>query len=318
AARRSASSPRAPRARPPPRLSSCGASRRSTPSTAIASKATNDEGVSFASLATRDAAGCRRSWSASKSSPRGVAMTISPSSTEPPGSAASSASCSSGKYRSSGLRSRLCMNTSSALRKTIARKPSHLGSKSHPSPSGNSSASLASIGSIGGSIGNRPVVMAPAYMSRYNLCIDGGRGRASEDHSQAVGSARLRRVCDRHPQQKTANHRLRRRAHPQQPQRRTGSTPPGKRMQLGLPREPRMEPRRLRRRQHRALHQPLVHTELLDRGRRQDDLDSRLAADLSGRGAHLRLRDGRRPHDSVPLPSRLSHSIVEGGQNGSS
>ena len=35
----------------------------------------------------------------------------------------------------------------------MARKPSHFGSNSQPSPSGSSSASLASIGSIGGSIG---------------------------------------------------------------------------------------------------------------------------------------------------------------------
>ena len=44
-------------------------------------------GDSFASLATREAAGCRRSWSASKSNPCGVAITISPSITHPSGSA---------------------------------------------------------------------------------------------------------------------------------------------------------------------------------------------------------------------------------------
>ena len=79
------------------RRSRCGASRRSSPPTASRSKATNDAGVSFASFATRDAAGCRRSCSASKSSPCGVAMTISPSTTQPSGRRASSASCSSGK-----------------------------------------------------------------------------------------------------------------------------------------------------------------------------------------------------------------------------
>src|SRR5881296_3335945 len=35
----------------------------------------------------------------------------------------------------------------------MARKPSHLGSNSQPSPAGRSVASFASIGSIGGSIG---------------------------------------------------------------------------------------------------------------------------------------------------------------------
>ena len=45
------------------------------------SKAINDEGVSFASFATREAAGCRRSCNASKSRPRSVMITISPSTT---------------------------------------------------------------------------------------------------------------------------------------------------------------------------------------------------------------------------------------------
>ena len=68
------------------RLTAC--CRRSSPSAASRSKATNDAGVSFASFATRDAAGCRRSCSASKSRPCGVAITISPSTTQPSGSAA--------------------------------------------------------------------------------------------------------------------------------------------------------------------------------------------------------------------------------------
>ena len=46
------------------------------------------------------------------------------------------------------------MNTSEPPRNTIARKPSHLGSYRKPSPAGSSSASFASIGSIGGAIGN--------------------------------------------------------------------------------------------------------------------------------------------------------------------
>src|SRR4051794_17157143 len=48
------------------------------------------------------------------------------------------------------------MKTSEALRKTIERNPSHLGSKRKFPASGSPSASLASIGSIGGSIGNDP------------------------------------------------------------------------------------------------------------------------------------------------------------------
>jgi hypothetical protein len=43
----------------------------------------------------------------------------------------------------------------------MARKPSHFGSKSQPSPAGSSVASFASIGSIGGSIGKPAGVPAP-------------------------------------------------------------------------------------------------------------------------------------------------------------
>src|SRR5688572_24083513 len=81
-------------------------------------------------------------------------MTISPSTTHPGGSRWSSMSCSSGKYRSSGFRSRLWMKRSEAPRKTIARKPSHLGSNIQPPPSGSASASLASIGGMPGAMGN--------------------------------------------------------------------------------------------------------------------------------------------------------------------
>src|SRR6267142_1720545 len=45
------------------------------------------------------------------------------------------------------------MYTSSPSRNTMARNPSHFGSKSHPSPSGRTLASLASIGSTGGAMG---------------------------------------------------------------------------------------------------------------------------------------------------------------------
>ena len=63
---------------------------RLVPPTASASNATNEAGVSLASLAVRDCAGCRRSWSASKSSPCAVTMTISPSMTQPAGNRSSS------------------------------------------------------------------------------------------------------------------------------------------------------------------------------------------------------------------------------------
>ena len=87
--------------------------------------------------------------------PPSAAITTSPSTTHRSGSEARSGAASSGKYRSSGFRSRDWIRVSSRSRKTSARKPSHLGSKSQPSPSGSASAALASIGSIGGSNGSR-------------------------------------------------------------------------------------------------------------------------------------------------------------------
>src|ERR1700690_662946 len=46
------------------------------------------------------------------------------------------------------------MTTSSPSRKTSARKPSHFGSKIHPSPRGSSPTRSASIGKTGGATGN--------------------------------------------------------------------------------------------------------------------------------------------------------------------
>ena len=48
------------------------------------------------------------------------------------------------------------MKSSASPRNTIARKPSHFGSNRYAPSGGSSSASLASIGSIGGAIGNSP------------------------------------------------------------------------------------------------------------------------------------------------------------------
>jgi hypothetical protein len=64
--------------------------------------------------------------------------------------------------------------------------------------------------------------------------------------------------------------------------------------------------------QRRALHQSLLHAKLLGRSGRphQDDLDSRLAADLSRRRAHVRLRNGRRSHDPMCLPAGVQDEVV--------
>ena len=80
------------------------------------------------SSSTRESAGWIRWDSASKSSPDGPAMTISPSRTQRSGRLARSDSTSSGKYRVSGFSLRLPSTTSSPSRKTMHRKPSHLGS----------------------------------------------------------------------------------------------------------------------------------------------------------------------------------------------
>ena len=79
------------------RRSACGLSRTSFPAAARTSKATKDEGVSAASFATREAAGCSRICSASKSRPRFDAITISPSTTQPSGNEVRRVSWSSGK-----------------------------------------------------------------------------------------------------------------------------------------------------------------------------------------------------------------------------
>ena len=75
------------------------------------------------------------------------------------------------------------MSSSSPSRKTSARKPSHLGSYSQPSPSGRSAAALASMGSTGGSTGRR--MRAHDTPQRA-----GQRGRAGHD-----GSVVASRMC---------------------------------------------------------------------------------------------------------------------------
>src|SRR5215469_15373829 len=54
-----------------------------------------------------------------------------------------------------GFSSRLCSRISSPSRNTSVRKPSHLGSNCHPSPSGRASAALDNIGARGGAKGRR-------------------------------------------------------------------------------------------------------------------------------------------------------------------
>src|SRR5262245_2688318 len=55
--------------------------------------------------------------------------------------------------------------------KAMARKPSHFGSKSQPFPAGSLSASFASIGSTGGSIGKRAAPLGPLASDRSVLRV---------------------------------------------------------------------------------------------------------------------------------------------------
>src|SRR6266498_2710856 len=118
-----------------------------------------------------------RKRSASKSSPLGPTMTISPSSTQRSGSMAADRDArSSGKYRFIGLLSRLWRITSSPSRNTSVRKPSHLGSNCQPSPPGKASAALDSIGASGGTKGRRTTSTVrwfeAAFGARADLGID--------------------------------------------------------------------------------------------------------------------------------------------------
>ena len=136
------------------RRSPCGIAMTLLPSTARRSKATNDAGDSFASLAILDAAGCRRSCSASKSRPRGVTMTISPSTTQSARQHVRAATRagpenSDRKASSRGFgcrRRRRCERRSRGSHPIWARRDSRL-------VGGSRSAIWASMGSMGGARG---------------------------------------------------------------------------------------------------------------------------------------------------------------------
>ena len=96
----------------------------------------------------------------------------------------------------------------------------------------------------------------------------------------------------------------------QQTEREPRGSVSAERLHLGLPRQSRLEPRRERRRQRRALHQPLVRAELLGRRRRQDHLDPRGAEHRARRRADLRLQHRGRQDDPVPLPPGVQDEAV--------
>src|SRR5205823_4294029 len=64
------------------------------------------------------------------------------------------------------------MKSSSRSRNTSVRKPSHLGSKIHPSPGGSSATRFASMGRIGGLQGRRmPHPTKPSRIPHYSSAL---------------------------------------------------------------------------------------------------------------------------------------------------
>ena len=133
------------------RRSDCGRSIVDRPSTASRSNATNRAGVSTASFAMRDAAGWMRCCSASKSSPRGDVTTISPSRTQPSGSGRVQRLLEFGEVAVQRLQVAALQQRRRRRRERRARESrptsARTGSRARP---GSASATLASIGSMGG------------------------------------------------------------------------------------------------------------------------------------------------------------------------
>ena len=138
------------------RRSPCGRSMIDSPSTASRSNPTNEDGIAFDSFATRDAAGCSRNCSASKFRPPSVAITISPSITQPGGSRSSSACVQLGKISIERLQiAALDVDVVvSSETRSIETRPTWVR-RAGRRWSGMESTSLASIGSMGGCI-DRP------------------------------------------------------------------------------------------------------------------------------------------------------------------
>ena len=125
-----------------------GSCQASVPFQTRMSNAMKRAGISAESLFTRLSAGCSRICIASKSRTPSRSMMISPSSADSGGRSLSSAR-SSGKYRRSGRAFRDHSRSSPDPFSRRPRKPSHFGSYCHPSPSGRSRTSSASIGGNG-------------------------------------------------------------------------------------------------------------------------------------------------------------------------
>src|SRR5262245_56906203 len=91
------------------------------------------------------------------------------------------------------------MKNRSRSRKTMARKPSHFGSNSQPSPGGSSVASFASIGSIGGSIG-KPAAGSFAMLQGDEPASRPRTEGGGDEERQDVSQQHVRKIGDRTPQ----------------------------------------------------------------------------------------------------------------------
>src|SRR5436190_15145593 len=79
------------------------------------------------------------------------------------------------------------MKTSAALRNTTARNPSHLGSY-RKGPSGNSAASFASIGSMGGATANGELTASRPASPRSGRLAPDPNGFASRSHEATTNN----------------------------------------------------------------------------------------------------------------------------------
>src|SRR5512143_3019691 len=105
------------------------------------------------------------------------------------------------------------MYVSSPSRNTSARKPSHFGSNSQPSPVGSASAAFASIGSRGGWNGSRitPTVAEASAERAAEEVREPDRDRGDDQAGQEVRDADLPQLeqPQRHPEQDRSTDRRR-------------------------------------------------------------------------------------------------------------
>ena len=123
--------------------------------------------------------------------------------------------------------------------------------------------------------------------------------------------SRLGCVCDPGHHEEHADRHLRRREDHAQGEPGARSAVSEERPDLVLHAEQPVGHRRARRRQRRALHQPLVQAELLLVGQERRHLDPRGPQHQRGRRAELRLQHDRERRDPLPVPARTARTSYE-------